>query len=518
MAHRSHHISRPAGIHPGESFHSTDHSSLPSRNSQSKAGLPTRRIHRIKQHPSALPPALTGRSQTADSLPSDPHPPRLRSHRHRQPIPARHPRPQLGSAGSSPALPRLRPRPAVPCPNRGLQDLHHRQSPRLNLQPTPHRSVGTGRAPGQHLLNRPQPHLHHRLLHGSLRRLARPLTSPLPLRRRSPALRNPTRALHRSPASQHTHPHHPRQRRPREPLRPRPRHVRRPRAQPAHQSPLPRVRQSPPHLPTRHPHPNLSRRLVANLALRPASLASYSALKACIGSILEARHAGAAHAPAATISNVTVIDTNTIGSSGFVPYNSERIRNPTTAPPATPIASPITTGRNPSRNTSASTCSRCAPSAIRIPISVTRCVTRYDSTPYSPTPARSSDSTANASTSVALKLAFAVDSPTICEIVITSTTGSPGSSAAISFCIGTANVNGFPPVLTASVISCPPDPDSTGKFTVAFVCLPTSYNVSPTTPTISYGAVFPFQSINMCFCSGLSPGKYRRASSWLTTT
>ena len=69
---------------------------------------------------------------------------------------------------------------------------------------------------------------------------------------------------------------------------------------------------------------------------------------------------------------------------------------------------------------------RCAPNAMRMPISLVRCVTMYDNTPYNPTAANTNAITANAITSDEVKLASTVDLPIDCSIVNTSDTGRSG--------------------------------------------------------------------------------------------
>src|SRR5271156_1724002 len=156
----------------------------------------------------------------------------------------------------------------------------------------------------------------------------------------------------------------------------------------------------------------------------------HSVLSACMGSIFDARMAGNAQATSAVTKRPPTIVIRTTGSSGLVPYRMERMNEAAVEPPTKPISNPRKTGRKPSNNTRRSTSDLCAPSAMRMPISVFRWATRYESTPYSPIAANNRESVAKASTSVALKLWVAVDLPRICCMVKMSETGSAGSSAA----------------------------------------------------------------------------------------
>ncbi len=68
---------------------------------------------------------------------------------------------------------------------------------------------------------------------------------------------------------------------------------------------------------------------------------------------------------------------NTAGSSGVVAYKLERISCAAAMASREPAAAPPSAGTRPSSSIRCRTCSRCAPSASRIPISVRRCVTKY---------------------------------------------------------------------------------------------------------------------------------------------
>ena len=103
---------------------------------------------------------------------------------------------------------------------------------------------------------------------------------------------------------------------------------------------------------------------------------------------------------------------------------------PDATPPNKPIDSPIITGRKPSNKTNRNTSPRCAPSAIRIPISQ-RVALRDRKAPERLIAANSRERNANARTSIALKLWLAVDLPRISCIVRISYTGCAVSSAAI---------------------------------------------------------------------------------------
>src|SRR4029077_5011300 len=145
------------------------------------------------------------------------------------------------------------------------------------------------------------------------------------------------------------------------------------------------------------------------------------------GSNRDARHAGNKHAAIEIPTSTIATPTNTLASIGCTPYNKSRINRVAAAPAANPNTRPNAVGRKPSARVSRSTSPGRAPSAMRRPSSLSRWVTRYDSTPYNPTDASSSDSPANVSSNVASKFASMVDFPINSFMVITSHTGSGGS-------------------------------------------------------------------------------------------
>ena len=67
-----------------------------------------------------------------------------------------------------------------------------------------------------------------------------------------------------------------------------------------------------------------------------------------------------------------------------------------------------------------------APSAERMPISRRRCVTEYETTPYSPTAARASATPPNTVKKVAIQRAWASESATLSDIGVTVGAGWPG--------------------------------------------------------------------------------------------
>src|SRR5215831_21156798 len=115
-----------------------------------------------------------------------------------------------------------------------------------------------------------------------------------------------------------------------------------------------------------------------------------------MGSVLEAFHAGREPAARAALSNIVSADTRDHGSPGLTPKRRDSMTFEAPSAIGRPIANPIIASNRTSRSTIQRTVSRCAPSAIRIPISLVRRATAYDVAPYNPTHAITSDSSANA--------------------------------------------------------------------------------------------------------------------------
>jgi hypothetical protein len=75
------------------------------------------------------------------------------------------------------------------------------------------------------------------------------------------------------------------------------------------------------------------------------------------------------------------ITANVAGSVALTPYSSPARTRVSPTAHTMPAAMPATASAAPWRTTSCSTSRRCAPSAIRMPISRVRCATAYAITP-----------------------------------------------------------------------------------------------------------------------------------------
>src|SRR4029453_17989567 len=149
----------------------------------------------------------------------------------------------------------------------------------------------------------------------------------------------------------------------------------------------------------------------------------HSLRSATSGSSRAARQAGTRHAAIATAVRRPVIEANVTGSVGETWMStvlSTRLRpNAPRRPRPTPIASCTSPWRRINQDTSFAP----APSAIRTPISVVRCVTEYAITAYSPTDESTSAIRANNAKRLPKTRYGQVDWASICSIVWTVNTG-----------------------------------------------------------------------------------------------
>src|SRR6185312_5399388 len=99
--------------------------------------------------------------------------------------------------------------------------------------------------------------------------------------------------------------------------------------------------------------------------------ASYSCRRAATGSIRDARLAGAYPARIAAIRRTTPANASVLGSLGCVSNRNDLTSRDALNATGTLIASPTTASSRTCRRTIQSTAPRCAPSAMRIPISPT---------------------------------------------------------------------------------------------------------------------------------------------------
>src|SRR5581483_1521965 len=106
----------------------------------------------------------------------------------------------------------------------------------------------------------------------------------------------------------------------------------------------------------------------------------YSYRKELFGSTFAARYAGTMLANSATRAINPATITNVNGSLGLMSYTRLDITRPNTRASAAPIARPSSVGFMASTITSRKTSGTCAPSAKRMPISLTRRLTLYDNT------------------------------------------------------------------------------------------------------------------------------------------
>ena len=93
---------------------------------------------------------------------------------------------------------------------------------------------------------------------------------------------------------------------------------------------------------------------------------------AVIGSIREALRAGTYPATSAALSNVTKASVIANGSFDFIPYKNDWTNFEVTKARHMPTAMPMAISINNSRRTIRITAPRCAPRAIRMPISPVR--------------------------------------------------------------------------------------------------------------------------------------------------
>src|SRR5207244_2091847 len=99
---------------------------------------------------------------------------------------------------------------------------------------------------------------------------------------------------------------------------------------------------------------------------------AYSYLRASRGSTRDARRAGRYAASCAAISNTTIAAASVAGSAGLTPNSNDSIQRDPAHTAGSPATAPITTSRVPPATTDATTRCDCAPSAMRIPISLVR--------------------------------------------------------------------------------------------------------------------------------------------------
>ena len=107
----------------------------------------------------------------------------------------------------------------------------------------------------------------------------------------------------------------------------------------------------------------------------PASRLTYSARRATIGSTLVARRAGIKLDSTATPMSTSEIMINVVGSVALTPKSKLDIKRVKMKAAARPKTTPIKTSFNPCPTTIFSTSLRCAPRAMRSPISRVRCST-----------------------------------------------------------------------------------------------------------------------------------------------
>src|SRR5689334_5547072 len=102
------------------------------------------------------------------------------------------------------------------------------------------------------------------------------------------------------------------------------------------------------------------------------------------GATLDARNAGTRPAAAAIRAMITAAPPKVSGSCVLTPNTSEAMSLVSMLAARSPTKIPIPATRPASSITILTTRWRCAPIAIRMPISRVRCVTPYDITPYTP--------------------------------------------------------------------------------------------------------------------------------------
>src|SRR6185369_17433737 len=107
----------------------------------------------------------------------------------------------------------------------------------------------------------------------------------------------------------------------------------------------------------------------------------YSYRSAFNGSTRVARRAGTKHAIKTTRNNPTDTATNVTASVAVTSKSNVEINLVNANDATSPATTPATPSTIPLLTTSLSTSKRCAPSAIRTPISCVRCKTEYDITP-----------------------------------------------------------------------------------------------------------------------------------------
>src|SRR5262249_16486152 len=129
----------------------------------------------------------------------------------------------------------------------------------------------------------------------------------------------------------------------------------------------------------------------------------HSTRRAVIGSTLVARRAGTQHASNATKISSSAIPTNVSGSVALTPCNILFSKRVTVTAAAAPTVTPSSVSPTPCPMTRRKTSRLCPPSASRTPISCVRCVTAYESAPYSPIAAITNPMTANTPYNVRLK-------------------------------------------------------------------------------------------------------------------
>src|SRR5579862_8954717 len=115
---------------------------------------------------------------------------------------------------------------------------------------------------------------------------------------------------------------------------------------------------------------------VLDQRIHASSPSVYSVRKACIGSMEAARRAGSQLAAAMASARTPSALAMDIAFNGLTPKTSEDSSRAAPAASTTPNASPMSAMPAVSRNTSSEVASRDAPSAMRMPISRRRCVTR----------------------------------------------------------------------------------------------------------------------------------------------
>ena len=116
-------------------------------------------------------------------------------------------------------------------------------------------------------------------------------------------------------------------------------------------------------------------------SLAVESLADSLVPQGDMGSVFIARRAGTEQAASATMIRIIGTDAKVSGSVALTPNSRFDIRRVSPNDAAKPITTPVAASRMPSPTTILSTCCRCAPSAMRMPISWVRCATTQESTP-----------------------------------------------------------------------------------------------------------------------------------------